>query len=213
MKLILFRKRQNSKQVRSTKHEYVNTASDQVVTDNVVYNMEFPADTKQPQIPLTDSDTEHQSEKTNLQATYKNLQLDEDGGAYNTVSFDVEHDMKKIHTPLKNNTFKIDNDGGAYDTLELNEESTRAEDIKYLKSHGSQNIGSDALYTTFGQETNTNSTIPARDPVSKEEKETDITYAVVDNEKTSDVKYNRPKQFQVADSCDTYALVNKETIQ
>ena len=101
MKLILFRKRQNSKQERSTKHEYFNTASDQVVTDNMVHNMKFPEDRKQPQVPFTDSDTEHESEKTNLQATYKNLQLDEDGGAYNTVSFEAEHDMKKIYTPLK----------------------------------------------------------------------------------------------------------------
>lgn len=139
-----------------------------------------------------------------MQAPYENLQLDEDGGAYNTVSFDVEHDMKTIHTPLKNNSFQKDNDGGAYDSLELNED---------LKSHDSQNIGSEFSYTTFGQETNTNSTITARAPVSKAEKETDITYAVVDNEKPSDLKYNRPKQFQVAFSCDTYALVNKETIK
>lgn len=162
--------------------------------------MEFTDDTKQPQVPVSDRHIKHQSEEKNIQAIYKNLQIDEVGGTYNTVSVDVEH-----NTPLKNNTFQIDDDGGAYNIVEFHE-SPRVLDTKI---NDSQNTGSTIAYKTIGQEKITDSTDPPRAPVSQPDTKTDIIYAVVDNGNPSDINYNRPKQFQVAESGDTYALVNK----
>lgn len=170
--------------------------------------MEFTDDTKRPQASVYDRPTKHQSEEKDMQATYKNLQIDEDGGTYNTVFVDAEHDMK-IDTLLNKHTFQIDDDGGAYNTVEF-QESPRAPNTKI---NSSQNTDDNMAYKTTGQENNTYSTEPFRAPVSKPDKKTNITYAVVDNGKSSDLNYNRPKQFQVVESGDTYAIVNKETVK
>lgn len=166
--------------------------------------MEFTDDTKQPELPVIDSHTKFQSEEKDMQATYKNLQIDEDGGTYNTISVDAEH----RHT-IENNTFQIDDDGGAYNTVEF-EENPRAMSTQI---NASQNIGINIASKAIGQENNTDSTDPLRAPVSLPDKKNDITYAVIDNEKPNDARYNRPKQYQVAESGDTYALVNKETVR
>lgn len=47
-----------------------------------------------------------------------------------------------------------------------------------------------------------------KNAISKQNQETEATYAVVNKNKPNDIGYERPKQFQIPGSDDTYALVN-----
>ena len=218
--IILFRNRENLNSMVSTKHNYINTSSDHVVTENVVYNMEFPNDEAHGQRTLNNVDTAYNTipsdmvqhpDEINLPMTYKNLQITDDGGAYSTVDFDDEH-HEELHTPQENNTLQIDNEGGDYNTVEF-EENTRAKNTKYRITAELQNISCEFSYNMLSQKHDAVPTNSAGDTDSEQITEIDLTYAVVNKSEPSNNNCNRPKQLQVAESGDCYALVNKKTVK
>ena len=218
--LLFFRKRQQK--AKSTL-DFANKTSDHEVTDNVVYNMEFPEDMKRHQIPLNDMDTTyntidniayHQGKETSSPVPYANLQLDEDGGTYNTVNLDENHQAEKTPKSVTYNSLHFSDDAGTYNTVGCDKNPN----IQAAIGNDSPlrpEIDTDLSYDTLerGQDTNT---IDKTNSLEADQNQTlNITYAVVNKTKSSDKTNdsNRPNQFQVAESGDTYALVNKNNAQ
>ena len=180
--------------------------------------MEFTEDVKQPQISLNDisttyntidNDTHQQKEETFSPVPYANLQLDDDGESYAPDGFDENHHAKKTPTPLKYNNLHIRNDAGADDIV--NNPNTKIETHNnYSLRRG---LDTDPSYDTIGREKDTDTMNKTKSPAAEHNQTSCATYAIVNKALSSDSTKDSdgPKQFQVGESGDTYAVVNKKS--
>ena len=182
----LFCRKRKPKKHTLPKHGYVNTD----VTDNVVYNMEFPDEGKQRDIPLNDLDVK-----------YNHVE----DGTYNTV--DYATDEKKTHILSSFKYESKDNDAGTYTTVDIDK------DIEIPKSNNlndrATDMAIDPSYETL--ENTVDRTADDNNPNETQHQDSDMTYSVVDKSKPKDIpiNYQRPKQFEVSGSGETYAVVDK----
>ena len=181
--------------------------------------MEFTEDMKQPQIFLNDinttyntidNDAHHQEKETFSPVPYANLQLDDGGESYKPVDFDENHHAKKTQTPLKYNNLHIRNDVGA--DYNVNNPNIKIE--THSNSSLRRGLGTDPSYDTIGCEKDTDTMNKIKSPAGDQNQTSCVTYAVVNKAKSSDntKDSDRPNQFQVGESGDTYAVVNKKSV-
>ena len=195
----------------------INSAADNLVTENVVYNMEFADESNCGHESLDEanamcnsvySHTQKQSIATNTIATYQNLQVDNDEETLDTNNFDSEQQTHNIQTVTQFTSQQLDEDGGTYNDVDF-EDTTETQTKQNDNTQQSSEIDSELFYGQIENLTSFN----INNAISKQTQETEVTYAVVNKNKPYDIGYERPKQFQVPKSDDTYALVNKESVK
>ena len=173
----------------------MNTTLDAEVTENVVYNMEFPPVKGKANIQLN-----------NFDVTYDNAE----GGTYNTIDYTSDNKEANAISSFKQE-FR-ENDLGTYNTADdgagvsqvINSDIQEAADPSYetLKDEvGKTTVDNDKH--EHAQENNNTS--------EKQHENSDVTYSVVDKSRSSETpcKRQQTKHFEVSESGDTYAIVDK----
>ena len=162
------------------------------ITENVVYNVEFPDEKKQADVQLNDFDV-----------TYNTV----DDETYRTVDDDIGG--KKTHILSSFEYGSIDNDAGTYNTVDIDT------DIEIPKNNNKNGQAIDMVidpsYETL--ENTVDRTADDNNPNESQHQDSDMTYSVVDKSKPKDtpINYQRPKQFEVSGSGETYAIVDKSS--
>ena len=218
--LILFRNRvQKPKNKESLpKVANLNSAFECEVTENVVYNLEFSDETKYGHEPLDEanitcnsvhSDTQKQAHATNTIPTYQNQQVYNDNETFDSNYVDSEQQTHNIPIVTQFENQQLDENGGAYNDVDF-EHTTDTKIKQNNNTQQSSEIDSELFY---GQNKNAKTSFNISNAISKQNLETEATYAVVNKNKPNDIGYERQKQFQVPESNETYALVNKESVK
>ena len=177
----------------------MNTTLNTVVTDNVVYNMDFLAVKDHPSVRLN-----------HLDITYDNAA----DGTYNTVDYTTDNTETNVLSSFKQEI--SDNDIGRYNTVEgVANESQKDNTNMNLSPDAAVDPSYETLEeivdkTTVVNDTSENEHEDNGLSETKQE-ESDITYSFVDKSRSSEkpTERQRPRQFEVAESGDTYAVVDK----
>ena len=177
----------------------MNTTLNTEVTDNVVYNMDFPAVKDNASVRLN-----------NYDVTYDNATDD----TYNTVDYTTDNTESNVLSSFKQEI--SDNNIDTYNTVDdvagVSQKDTTNMNV-------SPDVALDPSYETL--EDIVDNTPDANDPSENthenndlsdtKQEDSDITYSVVDKSRSSEktTEGQRPRQFAVAGSGDTYAVVDK----
>ena len=180
----------------------MNTSHDAEVTENVVYNMEFPA----------------VKDNANIQLNALNMAYDNAGNdTYNTI--DYPSNDKETKTMSSFIPAISESDVDTYNTVD---------DVALASNKGNTNLSVlphqavDTSYQTLEDvvektavDNEAENVQKNNDPSEKQFENSDVTYSVVDKSRSSEKLKERQqtKHFEVSESGDTYAIVDKSSFK